>query len=373
MTTRTEQTNTPGRHAEHLLSAAREADCDLRESGDGTETLRGRCPFHRTRNPADRTLRVNAKEGFFRCRACNTGGNAGTFTAMIWGVAVTEAHEMLAEMEGMNATTERPRPIALRPRELALETRFRRQNTHLLTVATRHFRRELKRRAIAAQYLRVLGVTPYDGRNAKLGFAGHTGLIEALRRGGCTEEEIEASPLTRRNGDGELEEAFYGSLVIPDLDMIGATKWMAMVPARPDHALNADQAPRPMELPGRRPYLLGASAFAAGAERVAVTDDVRIHAILLTKGIATCYTLGRRDPKRIADKLAAKRPRALDILIRETAMAKEIGNDMRDAIGDRNITKWTTDEIARLIEPSTRDLTRLERREKAAATKPPDT
>ena len=291
--------------------------------------------------------------------------------AMIWGVAVTEAHEMLESMDGRVATTKRPEPMAMRDREKRLDPKFRRQNTHLLTAAARHFREGLKNHDPAARYIRKLGITTYDARRVRLGATGHPNLVEALRQTGCTTAEIRESPLIRVGRDGRQECSFYEAIAIPDTDVIGATKWMTMVKARPEEALLEQPAAPPMALPGRRPYLLGMAPIPNEAPRLIATDDVRIYMILLTNGITACYTLSRKDGKRIAQRLTAKRAKKIELVMWDRTLAEEIASNVRNAGQGRNITEWNESEVSRLIDPNKRDLSRLMRREGRAAAELP--
>ena len=362
--------NTPsnaGRHVSHLLAVADEIGCGLVQISEKDARLRGRCPFHKQRGARSETLLVNPEDGHFQCRACNIKGNPGTFMAMIWGVAATEAHEMLESMDGQVATTRRPAPMAMREPEKTLDPKFRRQNTHLLTAAARHFREGLRDHDPAARYIRKLGITTYNARRVRLGATGHPKLIEALRETGCTTNEIRQSPLIRVGKAGRQECAFYEAIAIPDTDIIGATKWMTMVKARPEEAL-LEQPPAPaLALPGRRPYLLGMAPIPNETPRLVATDDARIYMILLTNGITACYTLSRKDGKRIAQRLTAKRARKTELIMWDQSLAEEIASNMRNAGRGRNITEWNETEVSRLIDPNKRDLSRLMRREGRAA------
>ena len=300
--------------------------CELRPTQTNGEHLRGYCPFHQ--GGTRRTLAVDATEARFACRACGIKGGPGAFAGMIWGVAAAEAHEMLAQMNGAAPTTERPAPISLRDREMALDAKFRRQNTHLLTLATQFYSREVSEANRGGEYLTALGISRRRARDWGFGFATGRGLLGWLNRQQCTQQELEESPLIRRRPNGGLGEQFHSVITLPDRDAIGATKWMLMVPAAPNAALS-ETRPRPLSLPGQRPFVLGLAEVDRNTAEIVVTDDPRVYMVMKADGKGCIHTLGRTEANKIADKIASKRPRRVVIAIRATAVAEEIGRTVR--------------------------------------------
>ena len=350
---------------EHLMALMNATGCAPAEQDGAPGQMRARCPFHRgAQRP---TVAVDAAEGRFHCRACGLRGTAATFAAMVWGVAVAEAHEMLTRLNGDAPTTTRPRPIALREGQKDLDLAMRRQNTHLLTKASEFFKRQLGAGGAGDEYLGVLGLETAEARRAEIGFSGGGGLMRWLRRNGCAETEIESSPLAKINTAGRTTERYRTVLTLADTDVIGAAKWIMMVPAVPDHAGSAERRPRIVALPGQRPYMLGVAAIRKRVGYLAVTDDARLYMIFKATGTPCTFVVGRPDAAKITEKAGSKNPRTVGLMLTDTDLQTETAKALQADARIGTVDPWGTEEMADAIRPQTRDLGRFERASRAAA------
>ena len=354
MTSDTTTIVSPGsRNGERLIGLMGQVNCDLTEGGGRRNLLLGHCPFHRL--PGRKSLTVEPRSAHFWCSACGLHGDVNTFAAMIWGVAITEAHDLLANMNGETPTVKRPRPMALSAAEQKLDRRFRKQNTNLLTLAARYYSNNLSGQNQGIHYLNALGLRPREARKAGFGFATGRGLAQWLSGRGCTRQEIADSPLFRLNRQERRVEEYSNVLLFPDLDAIQANKWFLILPTRTRHALDENRLPTTLSLPGQRPYVLGLGQITRNAPYLTVTDDPRIYLILKTLREPCIYAAPRTDGRNVASKLAARSPATVGIAIRTKPLGDAIEDQIRSTELIRDGDRWSIEDINDLIRPDARN------------------
>ena len=341
-----------------MLQIAEAAGCQLRPQVHNRAQLRGLCPFHEAdRMKAANTLVVNTREVRFFCRICNVHGTTATFAALTWGVCTAEAAKMLNLMDTDDIGLERPLPIALREPEASVDTRYRIQNSNLLTRAADFYADQLADSTPAARYLARLGIAQRNLEHARVGYTNGTGLYEYLQETDTTPDEIRQSPVFETDDAGELCESFRSAIVMPDLDIVNAARWlMLLAPACPDPGWPWPEDPPPtLNLRGQRPYLFGYTKVANRTPCLIVTDDARIQLVMQSMSVSCCYTLSKTDPPKIAERLAGKVPRAVGVLTHNRELAEQLPHLLGERMPELQVTAPPPPDFLRLLEPSSRD------------------
>lgn len=341
-----------------MLQMAEAAGCQLRPQIHNRSQLRGLCPFHEADHmKAANTLVVDIKDPKFYCRFCNSRGNPTTFAALMWGVCTAEAAQMLELMGSEAVGLERPLPIALREPQASVHSKYRIQNTSLLSRAADFYADQLAKSDPANKYLVRLGIAQRDLQSARVGYVKGWGLYEYLQDTDTTPEEIQQSPLFETNGSGIFSESFHSAIVMPDLDIVNATRWLMLLPpACPD-----DGQPWPVEPPGtlnlrgQRPYLFGYTKIPKRTPCLIVTDDPRIQLVMQSLSVSCCYTLHQTDAGKIAERLTGKSPHAVGILTHNRELATQLAQLLRERNSDLPVTTPLPLDFLRLLEPSSRD------------------
>ena len=328
-----------------MLALMEQTGCALEHERNGRGRKIGICPFH---SGGRRTLVVEADDERFHCKACGTGGGPSAFAGMVWGVASSEAYDLIHSLNGVEDVTKRPPSAAGWEREKSLEPRYRRQNTHVLTQASEYYNHQLNENSAGRGYLTALGISREHRRRCGIGYSSGRGLERWLVRQGCSEEEIHDSPLFRQTSEGRWRERYANVLTVSDRDGIGATKWMLMVPANADHAADWERSPRILGIWGQRPYLLGLSEVRRGARSIMVCDDVRAYMVARAAGGTAIYTCGRTNMSRIAEKTLSKRPSKIVIALTSKTGAEKLDTEIRAAGGPVERQRWSTEEVAGL-------------------------
>ena len=336
-----------------MLQIAEAAGCQLRPRLTNRSQLRGLCPFHEAdRMKAANTLVVNTREANFFCHICNAHGTSATFAALTWGVCTAEAAKLLELMDTDAIGLARPLPLALREPEASVDTKYRIQNSNLLSRAADFYADQLASSAPASKYLARLGIAQRDLQATRIGYTRGSGLYQYLQDTDTTPDEIRTSPLFATD-DGELIESFRSAIVMPDLDIVNAARWlMLLAPICPAPGQPwPEEPPRTLNLRGQRPYIFGYAKTANGSPCLIATDDARIQLVMQSMGVSCCYTLLQTDAGKIADRLAGKRPRAVGILTHNRQLAEQL----RERLSPLPVTAPPPSDFLRLLEPSSRD------------------
>ena len=188
----------------------------------------------------------------------------------------------------------RPIPVCMREPEASARQWFRAQNTNLLSRATEYYAATLITAVPPLVYMARLGIIAPDAAPSKIGYAKGWGLAEFLEGTDTTPREIAQSPLFEREAGDNPSERYVAALVMPDLDILNATRWVLLLPSVcPDYGAPWPETPPfPMYLLGQRPYLFGYGATPKRAPCAALTDDPRIQPVLQAIDIPSCYTPG---------------------------------------------------------------------------------
>ena len=349
-------------HIDSMMHLAETAGCQLMPQVNKPQLLRGLCPFHETqRLHTANTLVVNALTGNFHCQAqtCKVNGTPTTFVALIWGVCHAEAHRILATTDPNDIRLERPTPICMVEPSASARSKYRPQNTNLLTRATDYFAASIITTPAALTYLARLGIPLHTIESTKVGYIKGWGLANYLRQTDTTQAEIEQSPLFGANGRGKLVERFRSAITMPDLDIVKATRWILLIPPNcPEPGQPwPKEPPRPLHLRGQRPYLFGLSNTPRRSPFLTLTDDARIQLVMQAENVPSCHTIYRNDPEKIVDYLISKHPRSLSLMLHDRTLADSLAETFAAKDTDIRVKNMPPDRFLPLLEPSTRDLT----------------
>jgi len=172
----------------------------------------GLCPFHSEKTPS---FSVNPERQIYHCFGCGKGGGVVNFIMEIENLSFPDAVEFLARRSGLEV-----------PQESRDENRSRRARMlELNREAARWFYKQLTAPtgAPGQQYVVKRGITgmvkPFG-----LGYApdSWSGLLDAMRGKGYSQEELIAAGLARRGKNGGAYDYFRGRLMFPVIDVRGS-------------------------------------------------------------------------------------------------------------------------------------------------------
>ena len=357
---RPRQTNAGNAQFSNMLKVGRELGCQIQPSVANPSILAGLCPFHESRTLHEaKTLNISLENARFWCITCHAAGNPMAFLAKVWRVSSQEAYEFI--QSGYAISAERPRWES-QPQPKDRNGPPQAQNTAILTMATRYYRRQMEQSFPALNYLARLGVTPQQAAEKGFGYCSGDGLQEYLEKNGATPEEMEASSLFQ---DVTGMEYLSGCPVLSDLDWTGATIWMlAIIPEETDNENDwTVQRPRIRGLPGRWNRLFNLRNVSARSVSTTVTDDPRLHLALEANDFASALVTQARRPdnadtmtERITSTLAGRSPGRVIIAMHDRELGERIGQAVaREKPGTVALHRGI-EEMMRQIDPRERDL-----------------
>ena len=183
----------------------------LRRSGSN---LFGLCPFHGEKTAS---FSVAPDKGMYYCFGCHKGGGSINFMMELEGLSYPDAVRSLAKRVGMEV-----------PEDEQYQSRYRAQERlwALHKEAARFFHSKLyaPEGKAALEYALGRGMTKATLINFGIGYAPEswTELVDALRKKGYTNEELEASGLaTVSKKNGKLFDRFRDRLMFPIIDVRG--------------------------------------------------------------------------------------------------------------------------------------------------------
>jgi len=183
----------------------------LKRSG---ANLFGLCPFHGEKTAS---FSVAPDKGIYYCFGCHKGGSVINFQMEIEGLSYPDAVRALARRAGMEV-----------PEDEQYQSRYRQQERlwALHKEAARFFHAQLYAPVgkEALDYALGRGMTKSTLTRFGIGYApdSWTGLVDAMRRKGYTDEELKESGLvtvSRKNGN--LFDRFRDRLMFPIIDVRG--------------------------------------------------------------------------------------------------------------------------------------------------------
>lgn len=174
----------------------------------------GLCPFHGEKTAS---FSVNPGKGMFYCFGCHKGGGVISFQMEIEGLSYPDAVRALAKRAGMEV-----------PEDEQYQSRYRQQERlwALHKEAARYFHSQLYAPEGAAALNYALGRGMSKGTLTKFGIGyapdSWTGLVDAMRRKGYTDQELRDSGLiTVSRKNGSLFDRFRDRLMFPIIDVRG--------------------------------------------------------------------------------------------------------------------------------------------------------
>ncbi len=182
----------------------------LKRSGNNYRAL---CPFHNEKKPS---FNVNRPKQIFHCFGCKKGGDIFSFLMLHDGLSFGEAVRVLAERAGV--------PLPSRKGEPAGAGAIRKEIARLNGFAAAHFRSNLGKSERARKYLadRQVSETLWERFGLGYAFDKWTGLYDAARSAGFSDEILAQSGLARRreSGDGYYD-LFRDRVMFPIVDASG--------------------------------------------------------------------------------------------------------------------------------------------------------
>lgn len=347
------------KHIDSMLHLAETAGCQLMPQATKPRLLRGLCPFHETQKlHTANTLVVNLLTGNFHCQHCKVNGTPTSFIALIWGVCLAEANRMLTTIDAESIQLERPTPLCMREPQASANLNFRSQNTSLLTRATDYFAGSVVSSPAALNFLTRLGIPVHNIDKTKVGYIKGWGLASYLKRTDTTRDELEQSPLFSVSDSGKLTERFRSALTMPDLDIVGATRWMLLIPPLcPEPGQPWPKfPPRQLHLRGQRPYLFGLANTPRNCPFFSFTDDPRIQLVMQAENIPSCHALRRQDAEKVCEYLITKEPKSLTLMLHNRSLAEGLVDTFAAKRPDIKVNNIPPDQFLLLLEPATRDL-----------------
>jgi len=183
----------------------------LKRSG---ANLFGLCPFHGEKTAS---FSVAPDKGIYYCFGCHKGGSVINFQMEIEGLSYPDAVRALARRAGMEV-----------PEDEQYQSRYRQQERlwALHKEAARFFHAQLYAPVgkEALDYALGRGMTKSTLTRFGIGYApdSWTGLVDAMRRKGYTDEELKESGLvTVSRKNGSLFDRFRDRLMFPIIDVRG--------------------------------------------------------------------------------------------------------------------------------------------------------
>ena len=318
-----------------MLRAAQQMGCMLQVMPNREHLLKGYCPFHESsRIENSLTLLVDTNQGYFTCYNCKTRGNAKSFIARVWMVALSDV--TLLTQQKPEAGMDRPAypPEYLVP--VTKKTRYsQRQNTAVLTLAAGYYRNNLDNNYEAIRFLINTGIEPRAARQLGLGFSNGQGLREYLTERGINKEEIQASPLFDANSGREI---MANRLTLAELDEAGGVSWLTSF-TPPGNKPWDRQRPSTVPLPGRRPRLMNLRVLTNRQKAVALTDDPRLYIALCAQHIPSTLVT-RRSPtteqlKDYAESLTTvlerKKTRQITLMLQDNTAGARLHDRLRES------------------------------------------
>ena len=183
----------------------------LKRSGSN---LFGLCPFHGEKTAS---FSVSPDKGIYYCFGCHKGGSVINFQMEIEGLSYPDAVRALAKRAGMEV-----------PEDEQYQSRYRQQERlwALHKEAARYFHSQLYAPvgADALRYAYGRGMPKSVLTKFGIGYApdSWTGLVDALRKKGYTDQELRDSGLvTVSKAKGNLFDRFRDRLMFPIIDVRG--------------------------------------------------------------------------------------------------------------------------------------------------------
>ena len=357
---RPRQTSAGNAQFSNMLKVGQELGCQIQPSAANPSILAGLCPFHESKNLHEaKTLSISLENARFWCITCHAAGNPMAFLAKVWGISSQETYEFI--QAGYAISSERPKWES-QPQSKDQTGAPQAQNTAILTMATKYYKRQMEQSFTALNYLARLGVTPEQAAEKGFGYCSGDGLQEYLEKSGATPEELEASSLFQ---DVTGMEYLSGCPVLSDLDWTGATIWMlAIIPEDANSENNWPiHRPRIRGLPGRRNRLFNLGKMSTRSASVTLTDDPRLHLALEANGFTSALVTQYRTPgnantltERITSTMAGRSPNRIIMAMHDRELGERISQIITKEKPETVPLHRGIEEIMRQINPWERDL-----------------
>ena len=356
---RPRQTSAGNAQFSNMLKLGRELGCQIQPSAANPSILAGLCPFHESKNlHAAKTLSISLENARFWCITCHATGNPMAFLAKVWGISSQETYEFI--QAGYAISAERPKWES-QPQSRDQSGAPQAQNTAILTMATKYYKRQMEQSFTALNYLARLGVTPEQAAEKGFGYCSGDGLQEYLEKSGATPEELEASSLFQ---DVTGMEYLSGCPVLSDLDWTGATIWMlAIIPEDANENYWPVHRPRIRGLPGRRNRLFNLGEMSTRNLSMTMTDDPRLHLALEANGFTSALVTQYRTPgnadtltERITSTMLGRSPNRIIMAMHDRELGEKISQIITREKPETVLLHRGIEEIMRQINPWERDL-----------------
>ena len=252
------------------------ARTELRKSG--ARRYSGLCPFHDERTPS---FGIDPVEKLYHCFGCGEGGDVFKFVMETEGLDFQSALEALAERAGveLEAEEEDPRAAARRGRESRLLELLDRTATYYLRVLW-----ESREAADARAYLLGRGLSEATLRQFRVGYSPSAWdtVLNASRRAGFKNEEVNAAGLSMRGREGRLYDLFRGKIMFPLADARGRVHGFGA------RAMRDGQGPKYVNTREGEVFSMGRQLFGLDQARAAAS---RAGSVVLAEGYTDVIAL----------------------------------------------------------------------------------
>ena len=163
---RPRQTSAGNAQFSNMLKVGQELGCQIQPSAANPSILAGLCPFHESKNLHEaKTLSISLENARFWCITCHAAGNPMAFLAKVWGISSQETYEFI--QAGYAINSERPKWES-QPQSKDQSGAPQAQNTAILTMATKYYKRQMEQSFTALNYLATAGRHARTGSGERL-------------------------------------------------------------------------------------------------------------------------------------------------------------------------------------------------------------
>lgn len=267
----------------------------------------GLCPFHNEKSPS---FSVSPDKQIFHCFGCGVGGNVIHFVSKIENANFREALEILAERAGINL------PVLNDYDDKKAQLRAKVYEINKIAAEFYHENLYQPKSKEAQEYIKKRKLSNSTLKKFKIGYSGtFNELYKVLAEKGFTEEEILASSLVNKNGEGKFIDRFRRRLMFPIQDI--RNRYIAFGGRVLD-----DSKPKYINSPENIVYSKGRNLYALNLAKQASNKR-----LLIVEGYMDAVSLHQRGITNVVASLGTAMTEAQGRLLRKSSEQIIIGYD----------------------------------------------
>lgn len=270
----------------------------------------GLCPFHKEKSPS---FSVSPDKQIFHCFGCGVGGDVFHFVSKIENISFRETIEMLADKVGVELPT-------LEGEKDSKTIELKSKVYQINEIAAQFYHENLYKpnAKLAQEYVKKRKLDNTTLKNFLIGYSGsYNELYNILKEKGFKEEEILASSLVNKTGDGKFIDRFRGRLMFPIQDIRNR------VIAFGGRVLD-DSKPKYINSPENIVYSKGRHLFGLN---VAKKYEAKMKKIIIVEGYMDAISLHQRGIHNVVASLGTAMTEAQGHLLRNNGEQVIIGYD----------------------------------------------